>query len=120
METISKATIKKMASIIEKMERFKGCLADTTEDEEFLYSFNAVRLLDTIIVEGHFWCSEENDRTFYVYNEKENTLREMTELEDDIYRAFDDEIPFLELDDHGLDVVFIVAINADNSVDRGY
>lgn len=121
MKGISKDIRKKMAEIIEGMTRFNELLKDDeTFDEEFLYSFNAVRLLDTIIVEGHFWCSEDNDRTFYVYNEHTNTLREMTDIEDDLYRPFDDEYAFLELDDQGLKVEFIICINNDNTISRGY
>jgi len=118
-DPIDKETISKIADLIMKREEFLDTL-NTYDDPEFLHSYNALRIMDTIVIRSDFWSSPEYNRQFLIYNEHTGILREMTEAEDELYRAFDDDYDFLDLDNSWkFETTFLIAREKNNYVRRG-
>ena len=118
-ERLDQPLVSKIADLIAK----RGDFIDTInegDDEEFLHSFNALRILDTIIIRADFWCSSEYNRQFLIYNEHTGILREAHEAEDEMLRAFDDDYDFLDLDHSWkFNTTFLISRNMRNEVIRG-
>ena len=116
---ISPEMVTKMADKIEALQEFKDTVTDG-KDPEFMHTYNAIWLLDRVIIQSAFWDSHTTDTSYFIWYPTDNTLRPCNDAEDEMIRGWEELNPWLELDDiYGMDVMFIINRNPDNSVERG-
>lgn len=96
---ITKKIISKIADEVEKRKDFKETLNDIegggiNRDTEFEHTYNAYALFDTVIVLCEYWTKYEVQRQFFIFSN--DKLRKVTDFEDEMLRAGDDEITLRE------------------------
>lgn len=114
---IQGVVLARLSREIQKLPKFLMDFEDVRDNEkdEVFDTYSCYRLFDKIIV--HNECFSPNiERTFYVYDEHDNKLRETTEFEDEVLRTYDDEYPIME---GGEFLHFVVCKNSDNSITQG-
>jgi len=115
-EKISKKLLGKIADKIEQTDAFKHTLnEDGIDSREWNHTYHAFRLFNSIIIYSDFMCRIDNSREFLVYDEQTDTLRDTTELEDEIIREYDDNNYLNENDDL---LQFVISRETDNGINR--
>ena len=95
------------------MERLKDAIKTTDEwidnppenyaehGDEYSHVFYAIELnTEQVIVMANWWGGEDTERTFFMYDKRNKEIRPVTEMEDEIFREYDDVSSIVEYDDY--------------------
>ena len=97
MDATTKNKLVTLVTLIKARPEYK----DTPIEGDDTLNYHAFNAFGTTIVLENYDGSRENNREFLIFTstKTEDRLRPVTEIEDEILRAWDDEYPMLERDD---------------------